>query len=269
MTDLFYRLLAGFLIGVGCILPGVSGGVMAVSLGLYQPALDALTSFFRNIRKHTAFLLPLAIGGLAGLLMGAEGLAFAINRWETPILFLFLGFILGGVPAIFRDALKDGFALRYLWALVPGALLLMGMLCLGDRPQAAMLTPLQWLVAGGIYAIGTVIPGLSASFLLIQLGWYQQVLLVFSRLLLPDLLWFATGFVAVTLACLHGVKQLFDRYPAYASFGVIGLLAASVIPAIPAFLHGPGMLVDLSMLGLGLLISLAMERLGKQVRTTA
>lgn len=267
MNNFFFRLLAGFLIGVGCILPGVSGGVIAVSFGLYLPMLEAFTGFFRNMRRHALFLLPLCIGGLIGLLMGAEGLAYAFRRWETPMLFLFLGFILGGLPALFRNALKDGFAWHFLWALLPGILMLAGTLYLDGRPQTATLTPLKWLIAGGIYAIGTVIPGLSASFLLIQLGWYQQILQAFSRLILPQLLWFIIGFAAVTLACLHCVKQLFDRFPALASFGVIGLLAASVIPVIPSLRQGAGMLLDLALLVLGTTISLAMERLGKQVRT--
>lgn len=267
MSLFAYRLLCGFLIGVGCILPGVSGGVMAVSFGLYEPMLNALTGFFRDVRKHGAFLLPLVLGGAAGVLLCAGGLAFAMSRWEKPMLYLFLGLILGGVPAIWRDARKR-YRPRHLWSLVPGALLLCAMLVTGDRPQCFSLTTLQWLLAGGIYALGTVLPGLSASFLLIQLGWYQPLLEVFSTLALIHLLPFTAGFALVTLLTLHGVQRLFDRCPGYAAMGVLGLLAASVLPAVPKPDAGWALAVDLAMLALGITVSLAMERLSGQLRQT-
>ena len=261
MSEFLYRLLCGFLIGVGCILPGVSGGVMAVSFGLYQPMLEALTGLFRDLRKHLRLLLPLGIGGFVGLLVGAEGLAYALNRWEVPMLYLFLGFILGGVPALWCEAVQDDFRPHYLWALLPGLLLLAAMLSMGDRTQAAILTPLQWLLSGGVYALGTVVPGLSASFLLIQLGWYQQTLLAFSRLMLPELLFFAAGFAAVLVPGLFLIQKLLKRWAGYANFCILGLLAASVIPAVPAPQQGWMLAVDLMMLGIGLLVSLMLGRL--------
>lgn len=264
MNEFLYRLLAGFLMGVGCILPGVSGGVMAVSLGLFQPMVEALTGIFHDLRRHGLFLLPLGIGGLLGLLMGAEGLAYALNRWEVPMLYLFLGFILGGVPALCREAVQGGFRARYLCALLPGILLLLAMLSMGDRPQVSLLTPFQWIFSGGLYALGTVVPGLSASFLLIQLGWYQQTLLAFSRLMLPELFFFAAGFAAVMLPGLFLIRWLLLRWPGYTHFAVLGLLAASVIPAIPAPRQGALLLVDLLMLGLGMMASLMMARLGEK-----
>lgn len=261
MNSFAYRLLCGFLIGVGCILPGVSGGVMAVSFRLYEPMLNALTGFFRDVRKHTGFLLPLVLGGATGVLLCAGGLAFAMSRWEKPMLYLFLGLILGGVPALWRNAAQH-YRPRHLWALVPGALVLGAMLLTGDRPQTTVLSPLSWVLAGGLYALGTVIPGLSASFLLIRLGWYQAVLEAFSALALEQLLLFGAGFGAVTLATLHAVQQLFARMPGYAAMGVLGLLAASVLPAIPLPSAGMAALPELMLLLMGICISLAMARLG-------
>lgn len=263
MSAFLYRLLCGFLIGVGCILPGVSGGVMAVSFGLYEPMLNALTGFFRDVRKHTAFLLPLVLGGAAGVLLCAGGLAFAMSRWEKPMLFLFLGLILGGVPALWRNARKQ-YHPHCLWALVPGALLLCAMWLTGDHPQFFSLTPLQWLLAGGIYAIGTVFPGLSASFLLIRLGWYQPVLEAFSTLSPEGLLPFGAGFILVTLLTLHAVQRFFARLPGHAAMGVLGLLAASVLPAVPQPSSGMAAIAELLLLLMGICISLAMERLGGQ-----
>ena len=168
---------------------------------------------------------------------------------------------MGGRPALWQEAVRDGFKPRYLWAMLPGLLLLVAMLSLGDRAQAAILTPLQWLLSGGLYALGTVVPGLSASFLLIQLGWYQQTLLAFSRLMLPELLFFAAGFAAVLVPGLFLIQKVLERWAGYANFCILGLLAASVIPAVPAPQQGWMLVVDLLMLGMGLLVSLMMSKL--------
>ena len=94
------NVLAGLLMGIGCVLPGVSGGVMAVSFGLYRPMLDAVLGIFHDTRRKLVFLAPLALGGAAGLLLGARGLGAAMRLYEKPMLCLFTGFILGGVPAL-------------------------------------------------------------------------------------------------------------------------------------------------------------------------
>ena len=102
------NVLAGLLMGIGCVLPGVSGGVMAVSFGLYRPMLDAVLGIFHDTRRKLVFLAPLALGGAAGLLLGARGLGAAMRLYEKPMLCLFTGFILGGVPDLLAEAEEDG-----------------------------------------------------------------------------------------------------------------------------------------------------------------
>lgn len=116
--------LAGLLIGIGCVLPGVSGGVMAVSFGLYRPMLDAVLGIFHDTRRKLLFLAPLALGGAAGLLLGARCLGTAMRLYEKPMLCLFTGFILGGVPDLLAEAEAGGrFRRRWLGALAGGVLL--------------------------------------------------------------------------------------------------------------------------------------------------
>ncbi len=114
------RLAQGVLLGLGCILPGVSGGVMAVSFGLYRPMLDALTGFFRDWKNNLRFLLPLVAGIALGVLAGAAGLKLLLEQYRTPLLYLFIGLILGGVPGLLREANADGFRPCWLWALAGG-----------------------------------------------------------------------------------------------------------------------------------------------------
>lgn len=253
-----YRCLGGLLIGIGFILPGVSGGVMAASLGLYRPMLDAVTGLPRNFSRNVRFLTPIGLGGAAGTLLGAKALARLMTRWETPLLFLFIGFILGGVPGVLREADKEGFRPRRLWALLPGAALtLLLLLPCGAGPVSNGLA--QSLATGGIYALGTVIPGLSASFLLIRLGWYQAALRAVGGMDIAALAPMALGFAVVAAATMQGVKWLFDHREGYAAYGTLGFMLASVGLVFPGFESGAEGWMNLLLLGIGFL---AARRMG-------
>jgi len=85
----FRSAAAGFLIGIGCVLPGVSGGVMAMSFGLYRPLLDAALHFFREPLRKLRFLLPIGIGGALGMMLGAKLLTVLMAEHEALMLFTY------------------------------------------------------------------------------------------------------------------------------------------------------------------------------------
>ena len=110
------HLAVGAVIGIGGVLPGVSGGVMAVSLGIYKPMIDALAGFFKSPRKNCLFLLPIGIGAVVGFLLGAVALSGLMERWYTQVMWLFLGLVAGGIPSFIKEANERGFKWRYLIA---------------------------------------------------------------------------------------------------------------------------------------------------------
>lgn len=231
------KVLAGLLIGIGCVLPGVSGGVLAVSFGLYRPMLDAVLGIFHGTRQKLLFLLPLAVGGAAGLLAGAKGLSVAMALHEKPMLCLFTGFIAGGVPSLMREAeAGEAFRLRWLWAMLLGVLLALPLaLAGGQDAQAEALTPLGALAVGLLEGVGTVIPGLSTSFVLIRLGWYQAYLTALTHPQAATFVPLALGFAASALLCMKAVKWLFDHAQGYAYYAALGFLMVSVALVFPGF----------------------------------
>lgn len=247
------NVLAGFLIGLGAVLPGVSGGVMAVSFGLYRPMLDAVTGIFHDTRKKLMFLLPLAIGGGAGLLLGARGLGVAMAQYEKPMLFLFTGFIVGGVPDLLREAEGGGrFRRRWLLAMLAGIVLALPLaLSGGAQVQADSLSNAQALCTGLMEGVGTVVPGVSTSFVLIRLGWYQAYLHAVSSMAVRELLLIALGFAASALSAMKAVKWLFDHVQGYAYYGVLGFLMVSVALVFPGFDTGALLWADIGMLVFG------------------
>ena len=263
--------LAGLLMGIGCVLPGVSGGVMAVSFGLYRPMLDAVLGIFHDTRRKLLFLAPLALGGAAGLLLGARCLGTAMRLYEKPMLCLFTGFILGGVPDLLAEAEAGGrFRRRWLGALAGGVLLALPMALLRAQgvERALSLTPLQALAVGLAEGVGTVVPGLSTSFLLMNLGWYQAYLDALAHPQAGVLGLVALGFAASALASMKAVQWLFDHARAYAYYAVLGFLLVSVALVFPGFGSGWTLWMQLAALLAGMLVARRMSGVGEPMPGT-
>lgn len=263
--------LAGLLMGIGCVLPGVSGGVMAVSFGLYRPMLDAVLGIFHDTRRKLLFLAPLALGGAAGLLLGARCLGTAMRLYEKPMLCLFTGFILGGVPDLLAEAEAGGrFRRRWLGALAGGVLLALPMALLRAQgvERALSLTPLQALAVGLAEGVGTVVPGLSTSFLLMNLGWYQAYLDALAHPQAGVLGLVALGFAASALASMKAVQWLFGHARGYAYYAVLGFLLVSVALVFPGFGSGWALWMQLAALLAGMLVARRMSGVGEPMPGT-
>lgn len=251
------NLIAGFLIGIGCILPGVSGGVMAVSFGLYRPMLDSLLHFWDKPKERISFLLPLVIGGGCGMLLGATVLSAAMSRHRSLMMFLFIGLILGGLPELWHEAQKEEpfRPVQLLWPVL-GAAIALPLVWLGAGDASiARFTPVQALAAGLLEGVGTVVPGISTSFVLIRLGWYQAYLQALSGMLLPDLVFLGAGFALSAFACMKAVSWLFDHASGPAHLTVMGFLLVSILLVFPGFHQGRLLWADAGLLLIGLAAS--------------
>lgn len=252
---------AGFLIGIGCVLPGVSGGVMAMSFGLYRPMLDAALHFFDRPLQRLRFLLPLAIGGAAGMAAGAKLLAALMTRYRTEMLYLFIGFILGGVPQLWREAKKGKGSPA---ALAAGIVLALPLAMGGAGAALENLRPWQQLAAGLLEGVGTVVPGISTSFVLIRLGWYTAYLEILSMPQLLPLCHIALGFGLSALVCMRSVQWLFDHATGHAYFAVLGFLMVSAALVFPGLRTPPLFWADMGLMAIGAVISCWLGRTNTQ-----
>ncbi len=256
------NLIKGTIVGVGGILPGVSGGMMAVTLGIYVPAMNALATLTRDFGKKLLFLLPIGIGGVIGIVLGSVVLKSLFTAFETAFIYAFAGLILGGVPAYVKEIAAPKFKPIWLIASAVGiglALLLM-LLPMGSSEQLDELNALQYLLAGMIIVFGSIIPGLSTSFLFIRFGWYKCVLGAISQVtalhsiqLLPLLL-MAIGGVICAVMFIKLINYLFTRFKGYAGFFVLGFLLTTMIFALPLPEISWAQLMYLALLGAGLVL---------------
>lgn len=103
-TGFLLRVLQGALIGLGAVLPGISGGVLCVVFGIYKPVMELLSNPFKNFKTHVPKLIPVIIGGIIGFMGIANLLAFFLEKYPDPSVCLFVGLIGGMLPSLFREA---------------------------------------------------------------------------------------------------------------------------------------------------------------------
>ncbi len=265
--NLFLRFVSGLVIGIGGILPGVSGGVMAVSFGIYRPMIDALAYFFRDVRKNFLFLLPIGMGSGAGLLLGAMGLNSVMNACYTQVMYLFLGLVAGGIPSFMREANAEGFKPRYLSATFIGALIASALLLLErDSASAADVGELKlWEAAlsGAIISVGVMIPGISTSFVLMYLGWYRPAMAAIANVDIPVLLCLGLGAAGFALLTLRAASWFYRRFHGYAYYGTLGFLIVSACLIFPGFTFTWGQVVSILLMIGGFFAAMFLEKIGK------
>lgn len=234
----FLRMLfLGIIIGVAAIMPGMSGGVLAISLGVYATAIDAVTKLRTEFKKSFMYLLPLGLGASLGLLLFGFIMKPLLASCMESIIWLFSGMILGSIPSLVREACEKGFRIMFFFPFLVA--LAMGIFvsdAVSGSGEALGGSPVLYFLGGGILILGMIIPGISSSFILIQMGVYDDIIRAFTELDFAVIMWVAIGGAAFLLASLHLINLAFKKLHGYAYFASMGFLAAtlaSVIPGIP------------------------------------
>lgn len=250
MNGIFVKILCGVAIGIGFVLPGVSGGVIAISMGLYERMVNAIRELLklRGIKRNVIFLLPLGIGGVIGVLLTSNVLKLIIEQHEAEVLALFCGFVLGSLPTLYEETKKGGgrrLRMRDAAAAVCGLLfvLLFEFLDTSATAEAAAtaghaLPPLLAALAGAVLAIGVVIPGLSSSFLLVYLGLYKSILFAIAEIYIPTLFFAGVGFVIAAALLIFLMHYVLVRFHRISYFAILGIAVGSVLLIVPNIVQG-------------------------------
>lgn len=250
--NFFKDILRGVMIGVANIIPGVSGGTMMVSMGVYDKIIWAINHIFKEFKSSVKTLLPYGIGMLASI----AGLSFCITyffeRFPLQTAFLFIGLIFGGLPVIFGGLKgKKANAGAALLFVVFFALVILLQIFGGDRGMERELEVSAGemgilLVMGIITSATMIIPGVSGSMVLMALGYYTpiiaQIRLFIESLTAFDmdgllkgfamLVPFGIGVLAGILLVARLIEFLLKRYPLYTYSGILGLVIASPVAVL-------------------------------------
>lgn len=252
MKDAVKNILKGAVIGVANIIPGVSGGTMAVSMGIYDKLIHCVTHIFKEFKKSMKFLIPVGIGmalALVGLSFIIEA-AFAHFPAQTNL--LFIGLILGGLPAILKKVKGNTIRPAHIIPAVVFFVLVVGLAALGSGEGSDadlsfnVLNVIKLFGVGVIASATMVIPGVSGSMILMLMGYYQPVIETISTFVralaafdVPVLLQCCGVLVPMGIGIVVGIvviakliEIVFEKWPLVAYWAIIGLIAASPIAII-------------------------------------
>ena len=262
------RTIQGMLIGIGAVLPGISGGVLCVVFGIYQPLMELLSNPWRRLRSHLPRLLPAFLGVASGVLGVAKILAFFLARYPDPSVCLFVGLIGGMLPSLFREAGEQGRP-RGCWVSMAAAFVLILGLLGALALLSVQITP-NWgwyLFCGFCMALSVIVPGMSFSTLLMPLGLYTPLVDGLGSLDLKVLLFAGIGAVVTVIALARAANALFQRFYAYAFHAIIGIVLAATVVIIPfSSFSSPGSIaVNLICAAAGVAFALAMDLFNQKV----
>ena len=234
--------LCGVLIGAGAILPGVSGGVLAVVFDIYRPFMEVLTRPRRAVPKYWKMLIPLGLGWAAGFMGFAKGISAAIALSAAATTWLFIGLIAGTAPSLFREAGKEGRSASAWGSFLLCAAAVFAGLFYVSRVVRVQVEPSFWWYnfCGALWGMGVVIPGMTSSSVMMALGLYQPMLEGLARL---DLLVLSAALpgMFLTIALLARLVTWFlRRHYAAAFHGILGFVMASTLVIVPTEYAGAG-----------------------------
>ena len=250
MKNLLNQLLRGVVIGVANIIPGVSGGTMMVSMGIYDTLIHCITHLFKEFKKSVKTLLPYAVGMLVGIVALASVINWGLENHPLPTNTLFIGLILGGLGPLLKkvDRKKINVAAVIAFIVLFALIIWMGIQRKDSIQNAESIdmNALQILlmaVIGMIASATMIIPGVSGSLVLMLLGYYKPVVNALSTLkdglfsmnlsFMAQPLLMLVPFVAGIVLGIFGVAKLIEwlmsRYPTATYCGVLGLVLASPI----------------------------------------
>lgn len=266
MVKWLIRLLKGLIVGAGAILPGLSGGVLAVVLGIYEPLMNFLRNMKVNFWRNALFFLPVGIGAALGV-VGVSGVVdFAFKNYAAQFTWLFIGFITGAFPSLFKTASRKGRKTSHWFLLLLvsiGTVLLMRWLATIENVTLEPSIP-NWILSGALVGLGAVVPGLSPSNFLIYLGLYQPMAHAIRIMDIAVILPLALGLTLCVFLFARIVAWLFEKTYTSMYHLILGVVIGSTIAIIPGGVHGVSILVCAVLFLLGALCAYQLARLDEK-----
>lgn len=234
VADWFIRLIKGMLVGIGFILPGLSGGVLAVIFGIYDPLIRFLANIRQKFMKNILYFLPVAIGAGFGIVLFAVVVEKAFGRYAAQFVCLFIGFVAGTFPSLYKTAGKKGRKASDLWILIAATLIIFLLMVIGGQ-QLTEVTPNipVWLGSGLLMGLGLIVPGMSPSNFLIYFGLYDKMAIGIKDFDFAVIIPLIIGFILCVLLFAKIAAYLFKRYYSGMYHFILGMVIGSSLAIFP------------------------------------
>lgn len=235
--------LKGFVIGAAMTVPGVSGGMIAILLDVFDRLISAISNIFKDFKKNVLFLLVFGLGGVSGMVLLSKLILYIEGLFPIPVRFFFIGAILAGIPLIWKKAGLSKFNIKsVLFAL--GGLAFVCLMTLIPKDLVSLdegfgiVNILIFAVVGIGNAIALIAPGISFSHMLLIFGIYDKFYSAIETLDIPFLLCIVIPMGIAMLALVKGMDFLLKKYPEYTYSAILGFVVGSLKDVFVGFPTG-------------------------------
>jgi len=235
-------MLKGFVLGIANIIPGVSGGTLAITLGIYERMIEAISHFFSKFKDNLKFIMFLGIGILISLALFSNVIGFCLDKYPFATILFFIGIILGGMPLLFKKVkgtVNVGNSLIFTIAFL--IVMIMTFISAGDKSISldtlSIGKAISLFFSGMIASASMLLPGISGSFVLMLIGYYHPIVNAIRSLtkfenLFHNVMVLSIAGVGILLGIVLAAKlieYLLDKYEIPTYYGIIGFVIASII----------------------------------------
>lgn len=248
MKEFIMNTLRGMVIGIANVIPGVSGGTLMVSMGIYDKLILVLTHFIKRMKEAIALLVPIAIGMLLSIAIFAKIFSeILFPKFPLQTNLFFIGLIIGGIPVIYKKVKGNTIRLPQIIAFVLLFATVVGFSLVGEGGgSSADITfsvgnVLKLFGVGIIAAATMVIPGVSGSMIMMILGYYNTIIDTVNAFInalksfdIPAMLDtfvvlvpFGIGVVVGAVAVAKLIEFMLNKFPLVTYWAIIGLIVAS------------------------------------------
>lgn len=228
------KIFQGAFIGLGAVLPGMSGGVLCVVFGVYKTVMEFLAAPFRRLKTHLPKLFPYGIGLIIGFMGVAKLLSFLLDKYPAPSVCVFIGLIAGMLPSLFREAGQKGRSTAsYISFVAAMAVVFALLITLGVLKVTINANFFWYLFCGFCLALSVIAPGMSFSTLLMPLGLYEPFVEGIGNLDFAILIPAGIGALATVILLAKAINLLFEKHYSVAFHAIVGIVIAATVMIIP------------------------------------
>ena len=260
------KIFQGFLIGIATLVPGVSGGSMAIILNIYDELLQLVNQLHQHVFKSVTILTLYGIGAVTSLYLMAPMMCALLFYEHDLMSYLFIGIMCGGIQTIVKPCRNIKISWLQILFFFIGIILVFLMeqtptsLFVFETPITAM-QQVFLIIAGFIVAVALVLPGLSASFILFMLGIYDIVLSAAVSMYLPILIPLGAGLVVGIFSSAKVIAHCLATYTVNSHLFILGIIVGSIILMFPGILSGYSFIMSLVLFSSGLVLTHLMGKL--------
>lgn len=248
----------GMAVGVANIIPGVSGGTMAVILHMYDELIESISTFFKDWKKNLLYLIPIGLGAIVGIVAFSKIVKYLLENYPMATNFFFIGLIVGSCPLIFNKAKEGGIKKGNIIPFIITFAFIVAISVINPPEENAKIITTLTLnsfitlaLTSMIGAVAMIIPGLSGSFILLILGVYTTIITAIADMNVLILVPVAIGVALGILGGSKAIDILIKKYKQGTYMAILGFVVGSIFAIYPGFVFGAEGIVSIIVLAIG------------------